>query len=105
MPLGNHDHSVSEVGDVDVNILALMALLVGVLGEVGLNEEGAIRDQEPRVSLLDIALYLRLPKYLSHFGEVSIGCEDLSEENFEGTGLYVLFGANCFRLESAKHNY
>jgi hypothetical protein len=105
LPLGNHDDSISEVGDVDVNILALMALLVGVLGEVGLHEERAVRDQEPRESLFDIALDLRLPEHLSHFGEVSIGCEDLSEENFEGTGLYVLFGANCFRLESAKHNY
>ena len=105
MPLGYHDHSISEIRDIDVYILTLVALLVGVLGEVGLYEERSVRDQEPWVSLLDIALDLRLPEHLSHFGEVTIRCEDLSEENFEGARLYVLFGGNCFCLESAKHNY
>ena len=87
MPLGNHDDSISEVGDVNVDILALMALLVGAFGEVGLYEERAIRDQEPRVGLLDIALDLGFPEHIFHFGEVSIGCKDLSEQNFEGAGL------------------
>ena len=61
MPFGNHDDTVSEVGYVDIDILTLVALLVSVLGEVGLYEEIAVRYQEPRVSLLDIALDLRLP--------------------------------------------
>ena len=78
MPFGNHDDTISEVGDVDIYILTLVALLVSVLGEVGLYEEIAVRDQEPRVSLLDIALDLRLPELLFYFGEVTIGCEDLS---------------------------
>lgn len=105
MPLGNDDDTIAKVGNVDIDILALMAFLIGVLSEVGLDKEGTVRNQEARVGLLHITLYLRFSDVFLDLGEVTIGFENLSEKHFEGTSFALLFGANCFRLESAKHNY
>ena len=98
MPLGNDNDTIAKVGNVNVDIFSLMTLLESILCKVGLDKEGPIRNEESRVSSLNIALNLWLSNKLFDFREVAIRCENLSEENLEGTWFHVLFGANCFGL-------
>ena len=98
MPLGNDNDTIAKVGNVNVDIFSLMTLLESILCKVGLDKEGPIRNEESRVSSLNIALNLWLSNKLFNFREVAIRCENLSEENLEGTWFHVLFGANCFGL-------